>query len=91
MARDRLHIEAAEHALLQFDEAWPRLRELRNLEEHVLGPTLDAPAGIWYFSQFVADLRRDGGVEYVAHVERMDQAVEQLYQALCAMLVTEDA
>ncbi len=82
MARDRLKIEEARQALDKLDRQWPRLKELRDSEEHILGPALDAPAGINYFDEFVADLQPGGGVEYLAHARHMGTAINELHAAL---------
>jgi hypothetical protein len=59
MAREKLQIQAAADALDQFDQKWSRFKELRNVEEHVLGPTMNQPEGIWYFQKFAADLQNE--------------------------------
>lgn len=89
MTRDKLQIQLAGDALAQFDARWPRFRELRNDEEHVLGPSVNPPAGIWYFQAFVADLQDGGKVEYMIHVMDMEADIEELYQALCQILTPE--
>jgi hypothetical protein len=89
MTREKLQIQAAADALDLFDQRWPRLKELRNLEEHVIGPTMNQPAGIWYFQEFVADLQNGGKVNYIVHVIDMEPDVEQLYHALCGLLTLE--
>lgn len=86
MLLDRAHVSAAGTALLEFDREWPRLKELRNKEEHILGPGVSPPNGIWYFGEFAADLKTGGHVEYVVHAERMMPAITRLYQQICALL-----
>jgi hypothetical protein len=90
MVNQRLKIEAAEQALAQFDNEWPEIKRVRNHEEHILGPSLDAPVGITYFRHCIADLQSDGNVVYIVDVERTSKAVERLYSALCELLVTEE-
>jgi hypothetical protein len=90
MARDRLHLQPAAQALELFDKKWPRFRELRNLEEHVLGPSLNAPEGIYYFGRFVADLQPDGKVEYIVDVIKTEPDIEQLYISLCMALAERE-
>lgn len=85
--RDRLQIEEARQALDEFDGRWPRLKELRNSEEHVTGPSLDAPpTGIWYFGNSVADLRAGGSVEYIIRIEDAKPSVNKLHEALRRLL-----
>ncbi len=81
----RLHIEETGQALDEFDRRWPRLKELRNSEEHVTGPSLDAPAGVWYFNNSVVDLQ-GGNVEYIIRVEDARLAINKLHEALRASL-----
>lgn len=85
MAHKRLDIEDARELLREFDERWPRFRELRNEEEHILGPSGHVPAGIWYFGDLVADLQ-PGGVEYIVSVRDMEPWVDKLYNSLCDLL-----
>lgn len=89
--RDRLGIQSVRRALQSFDTRWPCFRNLRNLEEHVLGPTGDHPLGIWYFRHGVADLKPEGRVEFVVHLESMEASVDELFQAICEALETEAA
>ena len=86
MKRDWLKIKGVAQALDKFDRQWPRLKELRDSEEHVLGPAMNAPARIHYLGESVVDLQPGGGVEYIVHVEYMEMAIEELYEALCELL-----
>lgn len=86
MLRDRASVGAAGVALSEFDREWPRLKELRDTEEHILGPGVSPPNGVWYFGEFAADLKAGGDVEYIVHAERMIPAITRLYQGICALL-----
>lgn len=86
MLRNRARLDAASTALFEFDGAWPRLKELRDSEEHILGPGRRPPLGIWYFGEFAADLKPGGNVEYVAHAEQMMPAIDRLYEQICVLL-----
>jgi hypothetical protein len=86
----RLGIEEARGALDEFDKQWPRLRELRNSEEHVTGPSLDAPAGIWYFGDSVTDLQVGGSVKYIIRVEDAKPSVNKLHKALRELLAAAE-
>jgi hypothetical protein len=95
MANQRLKSEGAKEALEKFDGRWPRLKELRDHEAHVLGPSQgdQSPLGINYFGPFVADLkpaRPGSSVEYLADARYMDADINELYQSLCDLLVVED-
>jgi hypothetical protein len=72
-------------ALDEFNARWPKFRELRNLEEHIRGPSLDAPAGFTYFGDFVGDLLPGGTVDYVIDV-RDTEVIDRLYESLCNLL-----
>jgi hypothetical protein len=89
MAHKRLGIEGARQLLTEFDERWPRFRELRNQEEHILGPSGGYPSGIWYFGDVVADLQPGGGVEYIVSVRDMEPGVHRLYESLRDLLDAE--
>lgn len=85
----RLKIEGAKEALEKFDGRWPRLKDLRNHEEHVLGPTQSTASlpGVYYFGPFVADLGPGGTVEYLVDARYMDSDVGELYESIHALLV----
>ena len=82
----QLKIQEAGQALDEFDKQWPRFKKLRDLEEHVNGPDLNAPAGIHYLGNSVADLQGGGRVEYIVHVEYMETAINKLHEDLCRLL-----
>jgi hypothetical protein len=86
MLRDRARVAAADMVLSEFDREWPRLKELRDHEEHILGPGVSPPNGIWYFGEFAADLKAGGDIEYVVHAERMMPAITRLYVGICALI-----
>src|SRR5436853_502437 len=56
--QNRLRLEAAKQAIGDFDKAWPYLENLRDDQEHVRGPFLTAPLGIYYFRSSIANLER---------------------------------
>lgn len=85
MSHQRLGLEEAEQGLKEFDDRWPRIKNVRNLEEHILGPSGDAPTGIWYFDHAITDLQ-PGRVDYVVHIEHTQEAVSKLYKTLCELL-----
>lgn len=89
MVRERLQIKEAGQALNEFDKRWPRLKDLRDSEEHVTGPSLDAPAGIWYFGNSVADLQA-GSVEYIIRVEDAKPSINKLHQTLHELLAVAE-
>ena len=89
-ANRRLRIAAAADAVAQFDKAWPRFKELRNLEEHHRGPSGDYPAGIWYFSDSVIDGSPHGGVEYLVAIDDTQRDAERLYNDLMDCLSPEN-
>ena len=86
MTRDQLRIKDVGQALDKLDRQWPRLKELRDSKEHILGPTMNAPAGTHYLGESVADLQPGGGVEYLVHVEHMEMAIDEPYNTLCELL-----
>ena len=90
MARKRPGIEGAGQLLQEFDERWPRFRELGNDKEHVLSPSSGYPTGIWYFGDVEADLK-SGAVDYIVSVRDMEPWVKKLYESLCDLLNEEDA
>jgi hypothetical protein len=90
MARKRPGIEGAGQLLQEFDERWPRFRELGNDKEHVLSPSSGYPTGIWYFGDVEADLK-SGAVDYIVSVRAMEPWVKKLYESLCDLLNEEDA
>lgn len=69
-----------------FNARWPKVKELRNDEEHFRGPHLDAPLGIWYFSRDVIEALPGGRVRFVVDPEEMEPDVDRLYQVLCKFL-----
>jgi hypothetical protein len=75
--------------LEKFDARWPRFRELRNSEEHILGPSGQHPLGIWYFQHAVVDLHPFGKVEYIIHIEAMESSVNELFDAIQEALAME--
>jgi hypothetical protein len=89
--RDRLHVETIRPAIEAFDTRWPRFKELRNLEEHVLGPSSQQSFGIFYFRGSVVDLQAYGKAEYIVAVERMEGSVDELYNAIRDALETKTA
>ena len=82
MARDRGEVMGAKTALESFDSEWPRIAEVRNLEEHALGPRGHVPFGIWYFPHAIADLQAGGKVEDIVQVEETQQSVSRLADQL---------
>ena len=85
MTRDRLGIREIGQAIDEFDARWPKFRELRNLEEHILGPSLNSPMGFTYFGDFVGDLLPGGAVDYVIDV-RDTRVIDRLHEKLCHLL-----
>ena len=80
-------IADAQTAVDEFDSRWQRFTELPNDEEHLLGPAMTNPAGIWYFDQFVADCKLDGSVEYIIDVrEHPTILVKHMTDALRTVL-----
>ncbi len=88
-AKDRLNLDLLNDAIERFDARWPRFKELRNEEEHITGPSGQMPLGVWYFQGSVADLKANGKVEYLVHIEKMESDIEKLYSAICEILNTE--
>ncbi|HRQ39283.1 MAG TPA: hypothetical protein PLD25_15355 [Chloroflexota bacterium] len=80
--RDRLRQDSIRPALERFDTRWPRFKELRNSEEHILGPSGHYPLGIWYFRHAVVDLQPYGKVEYIVHLEAMESSINELFIAI---------
>lgn len=87
--RDRLRLNSVRPALETFDRQWPRFKELRNREEHILGPSGQHPLGIWYFSHAVVDLQPYGKVEYIVHLKTMESSVDELSRAIQDALAAE--
>jgi hypothetical protein len=87
--RDNLRIDSMRPALEKFDARWPRFKELRNSEEHILGPSGRHPLGIWYFRHAVVDLQPFGKVEYIIHIESMEPSVNELFDAIQEALAVE--
>lgn len=86
--RDRLRSPKMKGALKSFEERWPRFKELRNVQEHMTGPSGDYPLGILYFDHAATNLKT-GSVEYVVHIHDMEHSVEMLYSAICDALGPE--
>jgi hypothetical protein len=79
MAADRGKVSGAQAALNAFDSRWPRFQTLRNVEEHITGPSKSqASYGVWYFSHAVADLGPGGSVEFLVRVEETQVSVRSL-------------
>jgi hypothetical protein len=79
IAADRGKVSGAQAALNAFDSRWPRFQTLRNVEEHITGPSKSqAPYGVWYFSHAVADLGPGGSVEFLVRVEETQVSVRSL-------------
>lgn len=89
MTHQRLKIGEAKQLLDEFDRQWPGLKQLRDTEEHVLGPFMNAPAGIHYLGKSVAYLQPGGGVEYIVRAEDMEAAISKLHQDLCQLFEVE--
>lgn len=89
--RDRLHQDSVRPALETFDARWPRFRELRNVEEHILGPSDRYPYGVWYFRDAITDLQPHGKVEYIVHLERMESSVDELFRSIQDALAPESS
>ncbi len=83
MAADRGRIPDARKALKDFDTAWPRFEELRNLEEHTTGPSgKEPPYGIWYFRDLVAEWGPGGSASYLIRLNETQESVRKLAEAL---------
>ena len=83
MAADRGKVSGAQAAVSAFDSRWPRFQTLRNVEEHITGPSKSqAPYGVWYFSHAVADLRPGGSVDYLVRIEDTQVSVGSLAEEL---------
>lgn len=89
LSADRAGLSGARAALERFDAAWPRFRELRNLEEHSLGPGAEeAPYGIWYFSDQVTELGPGGSVRSLVRVRETLESARRLASDLDSLLST---
>ena|SRR5687767_10576501 len=83
MVADRGKVSGAQAALDAFDSRWPRFQTLRNVEEHITGPSKSqASYGVWYFSHAVADLGPGGSVDYLERVEDTQVSVRSLAEEL---------
>lgn len=79
----RLEVPGMKEAAQALNDRWPRLRELRNSEEHMKGmPSGEYPFGLWYFGDQAADLRPGGRVEYVLDVESAEHDVDKLHGSI---------
>ena len=87
-ARDRLpgDRQPMRDAVERFNEAWPRLDEVRDVAEHVSGPGTAAPLGNWYMRLDIFEGHPDGRPETLVHVEDMQPAIDDLYASICAYL-----
>lgn len=89
MVRDRLCEDSVRPALEAFDAQWPRFKELRNVEEHITGPSDRLyPYGVWYFRHAITDFQPNGKVEYIVDLKRMESSVDELFRAIQDALVT---
>ncbi len=83
MAADRSRVSGAREALVDFDTVWPRFEELRNLEEHITGPSSkEPPHSIWYFRDLVAEWEPGLAVSYLIRVNETQEPVRKLVTAL---------
>ena len=83
MAADRGKVSGAQAAVSAFDSRWPRFQTLRNVEEHITGPSKSqAPYGVWYFPHAVADLGPGGSVDFLVRVEETQVCVRSLAMEL---------
>ena len=90
LCADRANLPNARALLTQFDNQWPRFRELRDKEEHSTGPGADeAPYGIWYFSDVVAELGRGGSVSFLVRVDDTQESARHLARGIDELLTTE--
>ena len=76
--KNRNDLPEAAELLNRFKQRWPGLRELRNHEEHLLGPTMN-PAGYWYLPDVVLEV--GGRNRYIIDV-RQHREVTQFIQDL---------
>lgn len=82
MMNSKAKLSEAKTALELFDSEWPKIKELRNNEEHILGPWGNYPKGVWYFNDLVAELHDGGKVVPILRIHETQNSVTKLFNSL---------
>jgi hypothetical protein len=89
MAAERFDSPVIGEILAKFDTSWPHLKNLRDLQEHMLVPKADPPRGhfgLAFFGNSIADLRPSGEVVDIVSPRDTTPDLETLYTDLCQQL-----
>lgn len=87
MAAEKLTLPAVRTALDNFDSCWPHLKNLRDLQEHMLVPRANfsrGDLGLTFFGDLIADLRPGGAAVYIVRPADTIRDLEELHRRVIA-------